>query len=503
VVPATALLVALPLFLWSSFGDQVLFALGADQMRHGGRYLRDIWDIKQPGIFWFYYLGSFFGGALGARILEVGLVFGVGLAFGRRLVMMGSGHLIAALALLLTLAPYTTLASRGGVGQVEGLLNPLLLASLLLIFEERFPSPSVRRWFAAGVVGGLIVVLKLLLILLLPFLTLPPLLALWRRDRSKVLRVSISYLTGICAVVVPSVFLLLRAVPFTELRYTFFTLPPQIAANPVLHASGTVVMLRDLLMVAMPSAPLILLGLWGLGRGKVPIELRRSAVGVSALGMALVGAILGATQLNTSYRHLLLSVPLGILTIPGIAVTISALRTRSRKPLAIVLVCLMACAPMGIGFAKLAATPGRWSLYPEQGPRISALREELAADPISATVVGEMKPADTLYVVGNPELYWALEKPQALAINGWSPEMYPAKVYRELHREMDCARPTWVFVDSLYAPYVAEGSPDLMKLLSTSYTSRASERGSWYRSKSSTSPHPVTSCDAAHGDWGS
>ncbi|MBW4451485.1 MAG: hypothetical protein KME55_01730 [Nostoc indistinguendum CM1-VF10] len=43
-------------------GDQAFFRLGALEMQQGKVLYRDFWDIKQPGIFCFYFLaGTLFG----------------------------------------------------------------------------------------------------------------------------------------------------------------------------------------------------------------------------------------------------------------------------------------------------------------------------------------------------------------------------------------------------------------------------------------------------------
>src|SRR6266542_5233542 len=51
-------------------GDQALFMVAAKKMTAGGVLYKDFWDIKQPGIFIFFYLaGSIFG------FTEVGIHF--------------------------------------------------------------------------------------------------------------------------------------------------------------------------------------------------------------------------------------------------------------------------------------------------------------------------------------------------------------------------------------------------------------------------------------------
>jgi hypothetical protein len=43
-------------------GDQALFMIGAKELSQGSRLYVDFWDIKQPGIYLFYWIaGSLFG----------------------------------------------------------------------------------------------------------------------------------------------------------------------------------------------------------------------------------------------------------------------------------------------------------------------------------------------------------------------------------------------------------------------------------------------------------
>src|SRR5262245_57903999 len=39
-------------------GDQALFLVGAQKLRHGALLYRDFWDVKQPAIFLFYLVGG-------------------------------------------------------------------------------------------------------------------------------------------------------------------------------------------------------------------------------------------------------------------------------------------------------------------------------------------------------------------------------------------------------------------------------------------------------------
>ena len=55
-------------------GDQALFLYFAQAIDHGEKLYVDVWDMKQPGVFWFYWLGGkIFGSSeLGVKLLELG-----------------------------------------------------------------------------------------------------------------------------------------------------------------------------------------------------------------------------------------------------------------------------------------------------------------------------------------------------------------------------------------------------------------------------------------------
>ena len=54
-------------------GDQALFLYFAQAIDQGERLYLDIWDMKQPGIFWFYWLGGKMFGftSFGVKLLEL------------------------------------------------------------------------------------------------------------------------------------------------------------------------------------------------------------------------------------------------------------------------------------------------------------------------------------------------------------------------------------------------------------------------------------------------
>jgi hypothetical protein len=94
--------------------DQALLAVGAAEMSNGALLYRDFWDVKQPGIYWFYLAaGTLFGfDEVGIHTFE--LVYMV--AFAAVLLISLKGYYknaaIARLVPLLTIGVYYTVSGQ-------------------------------------------------------------------------------------------------------------------------------------------------------------------------------------------------------------------------------------------------------------------------------------------------------------------------------------------------------------------------------------------------------
>src|SRR5689334_20393368 len=131
LLPVTAL--ALGLMWWPEYGDQSLFVVGAQQLREGSIYYRDFWDIKQPGLYWFYELGDLLiGGGAGTRVLEAALAVVAGLLALSITATWQLRRWIWIAVPTMVLAPYLIWSYLDGVGQIEGLMNVLILAVIRL-----------------------------------------------------------------------------------------------------------------------------------------------------------------------------------------------------------------------------------------------------------------------------------------------------------------------------------------------------------------------------------
>ena len=120
-------------------GDQALFITGAQEIAKGKVLYRDFWDLKPPGIFYFYYIaGSLFGfSEVGVHLLELilWLIFSGFLIISFRFSNTFENKFSASLVPLFTVGIYYSFSSVATLTQVEGIINIFLFITLWLAVE--------------------------------------------------------------------------------------------------------------------------------------------------------------------------------------------------------------------------------------------------------------------------------------------------------------------------------------------------------------------------------
>ncbi len=464
----TAVLAAASLW-WPDNWDNALFVAGARQLDRGGEYYRDVWDIKQPGIYWFHQLGGLADASgLGARVLEAALA--VLAAWLVTVVVAGwpLQHRTRQLAPTLVVGPALWWSFRGGIGQVES----LMVVSLLIVLAAttrgtgRWQS-SIPSWFVAGVATGWIGVMKLLYLPLPAVLLVFALVEVGRRGRSRPAGSAVAAVVGRAVAVLAGTVLPLGLFAGFVARqglwhiawWTSVQLPPQVltVVTPWHSAGERAELARSVVALFVLTGPLALLAL---------LTARRRA-GVperSLAAVAVLAAALTVPQLWTPYRYLIVTVPVGLLAVAGLQQLLDRWTARAErrgspwpgwaKGAALAVGALLALLPAEPALA-LALTAGRhpWGL----DPRSRILRGTVATygDPLTAVedadvMVGRVHENDPVYVLGDPSVLQVLRARPGAEIMGWSLEVMPRRVVDEAARELARSRPRWVYVHDIY-----------------------------------------------------
>jgi hypothetical protein len=476
---------------WPESGDQALFVLSAQRMHDGAVYYRDLWDVKQPGLYWFYQLGGLLvPGGLGARLLEA-LLAVVGAALVQLILTdreLRRG--VRRAAPIMVLGPYLAYSYLVGVGQIEGLMNGLLLVVLAATWPGGGRLRPGWAWFVAGLTVGTVVLLKTVYapIPLVP-LAVAAGLSFRIERRAAVLRSGLALLGAALPVLLGLAYLLAHGV-FAEAMHTTFVLPRQIATLPAIHNPASRLELQRAVKNMFPAiGPLAGLGL---------ITARRRgtlAMDLTLLATAAVAFALAVPQLWTTYRWLMFAVPLGLLAVGGLDAALSWISERSRtsnRAMVLglrtfgVLALAALTVPMlrGPGTMALTASGHPWGL--DQRSRIARGQD---LDPVThpltmaAPVAGRVPAGSKVAVLGDPRILMLLHAEQATAVSGWSLHQMPASVWTELGAEMERSQPQFVFVDA--RDWGQSPSAGLYALLRRQYrTIDVTPDGSWYESRS-------------------
>ncbi|MGF1936586.1 MAG: hypothetical protein RM347_019725 [Nostoc sp. ChiQUE02] len=152
-------------------GDQAFFRLGALEIQQGKVLYRDFWDVKQPGIFYFYFLaGTFFGfNEIGIHLFELIYMLFFSIVLLLSLKSYFRHQRIASLVPLLTVGVYYTVSEPWHLTQVEALVGFPLFICLWLTYQS-FKYEGKLRFFLlslSGLIGGIVLIFKLMFLLIL------------------------------------------------------------------------------------------------------------------------------------------------------------------------------------------------------------------------------------------------------------------------------------------------------------------------------------------------
>lgn len=480
IVGAFALLalIALPAAGTPFRGDQALFAVSARQLAAGAVLYRDIWDVTNPGIYVFYTLaGSLFGftedGIHLFEFLYWAAFVGTVCEFTRRSHGLDRWPL-APVFLVGALYYWPSCSDPVQLTKTEGLVAFPMFVAMAAASRER------SRWvFVAGLAGGAVLLFKFLFGLCLA--------AGWvylafDRARREGLRSTVRFAAclalGIAGALAPAVAYFAAHAALADAARTLFVEPRAMLAE--VDRAGfdrlAATLRWDVEVYSVAFALAALGGVKALRRRRDPF--------VVALALAIV-ASLGVIAVQRwswwSYHVLLMGVPATVLAAyawPIVWQRVERHTTRGER------IALLACAPLlflpAIGhganaYRRLLAADSR------AAARDSAGRAYAEARAIARWLDGR---PGSVFVCGDPLVYWFANRIPAVPISGWSLELYHAAKRSELAAQLRAARPAAIFVQTAphgYDAIIRNRYAELQSLLDAEYI--ASERtplGTWY-----------------------
>ena len=473
--------------------DQSLFTLGGQRLAAGGVLYRDFWDLKQPGIYWFYTIaGRLFGftepGIHLGELVWMMAFAGTLLATLRR--RWGPGP-AATLAPLFTVGAYYAAAGAQHLTQVEGLVGLPLYLTLWFATDGRDEPPRAWRALLSGLCGAVVLIFKLAF---LPLVGIFWLLALWEAVRRAGVRRALLSLVlpvglGLALPLTATLAIFVHQGLLGTLVWTYFTYPAYLLSQ--IRGVDVNRLFDGLQWFLLRFAPLLGLATAGVGLGRPPGD---------ALGRGLrlwfpVGFLVILAQRWSwwPYHYLLLLTPLGVLGAAGAGALWSRLdrpgaeTPRARRWAAAGLGALFAGL---IGLAAMKTTllaRKRFALAPADRvayqERVSELYRGFSLD--AARLVEPGRRAGALFVVDNPLVYLLAGRPLAPAFRGpLFVEDLRAGEWAELTARLERAPPAYILVEHHHLALLAGGTPRVASFadfLAAGYrVAFTTERGAWY-----------------------
>ena len=474
--------------------DQSLFTLGGERLASGSVLYRDFWDVKQPGIYWFYAVaGRLFGfSEPGIHLFELLWMMAFALTLLVTLRRRWGPGPVATLAPLLTVGAYYAAAGTQHLTQVEGLVGFPLYLVLWFATDGRDEKPRAVRAFLSGLCGAVVLIFKLAFLPLVGIFWLLALRAAARRSgvRRALGSLALPVSVGLALPLAVTLAYFARHALLGTLVWTYFAYPASLLSQVRgLQANR---LFTGLEWFLLRFAPLIGLATVGAGLARP----RRDPLGLGLQLWFLAGILVILAQRWSwwSYHYLLLLPPLGVLGAAGAGALwarvdrLGAEGPRARRwaaaglcALFVGLIGLAAMKTAMLARYRFALTPADRVAYLES---VSGAYLDFSQDVARLAEPGR-RPG-SLFVIDNPMVYRLAGRPVSPAAfhGAFFVEEMREREWSELVTRLERDPPAYILVERHYLPLVTGGAPWMVRFagfLAAGYRVAFTTRcGAWY-----------------------
>ena len=451
-------------------GDQALYLDYGRRLARGAVLYRDVWDVKQPAIFWFNTgAGSLFGfNEVAVHLAEAVWWIGGAVLAQRAWRARLDSRVAEAAVPLLTAGVLLASARMIDIGQVEQLVGLPLLASWWLV---QHPDPDGARGrgrlAAAGALAAVVALFKhLYLPIAVAFLVLAALRLAVRAGRARALRAAAWWAAGLALALAPFAVQVVATGQVHRVWWTFVTATGQMRA---LAPPPFGRLVRSLAHLGVVALPLVALAAIGWRRAWHPV---RRAGTVDMVAWIGIGGAALAVQLWWTYQQLLVIVPLGLLASHGVDELAERWAGARRARLAagvVALALLASVAPLAGRIVHLARHGGALTVADRAQLRADLEPAEVAAARTAALLRRPDGRPGPVIVLGNPVHLLRSGREQAGAVHGWSPEFNTPELWAEVEAAARAPDTAYVGIDDDSRVYVDERAPALLQVLAERY----------------------------------
>lgn len=475
-------------------GDQAFFLLGAKEMNDGLILYRDFWDIKQPGIFYFYYIAAkLFGfNVIGVRVFELiyWLFFFVCCQYFLSRYIYKNKPLSALIASATIVVCYYGLSYYVLLTQVEIIVNfPLIL---IVFFNHKFLTSNKKNYLwllFSGFCFGIILLFKLIFLpIVLCFYIL--FLIFWTQQYD-------FKITKLWSTFIIALGLIISILPFMIYCYnhdilnlcysTFFEFPIKILHNGFEKNINFLWSSNFNFFKKMPFfLPFALLGM---------LKIKRNDYfHLSMITWFFAGLIVIYLQKTSWYQyHLyLLYTPFIMLTVHGVEHLLDNYKKLpfiqffKTKYLYVLTFYIFLNLPTFFYVLLKVYKLSNYSFCFTRKAYISYIldNEENKEAYLIAQNLKQVDPLakNPIFVVNNPLVYYYTGLNQAISQSGWSLQLFISGQYNLLLSELKIKKPEYILVYNKFIPVLEDNCPNVLDWIKKNYTKKTeNEFGIWFK----------------------
>jgi hypothetical protein len=462
-------------------GDQALWMVYTRQIDHGAALYSDLWDTKQPLIFYFFLMaGRLFGfDEVGVHILEALWLLGTAavLFVTSRWYLRSMWARLAVPALAVGL--YYIATGPLHQTQVEALSGlPIFLAMWFALSPPDAPEPTRWRRTWAGFFGSVAVLFKISFGPIVAAIWLAALvIELSRGSRGSRGRALGEFLIPIVAgAIVPIAIAAAYLSSIGSLDEAWaialyvISVPGELAAASRRVQGSTLWFARKFAVVGELAAVAAV--------GFIT-KWRRGPMVIASLVWVVAGFITIILQ-NWwwQYHYLVILTPLAILA--GVGVDLLIERAPRWLQLAFLGLALVTLAwSNGAAFAADVTRMAQHGFDPVVWGE--SYTPWAKAKPEADFLEERLQDEGSVYVFGDPLILHLTGNPYAISIHSWGAEVWTHDLWAEAYSQLVETIPDMIYVSTFYVPYISEHSPEIEQMLLERYVNqRSTAEGTWY-----------------------
>lgn len=475
-------------------GDQAFFTVLVGRLRDGDVLYRDVWDLKLPGLFSFYYAASFlpFSPEVRVHLLEIAVM----LAFAAVMIRLERRHLTpawaAALTPVFTIGVYYVGATQWHLTQAEFLIWPVLYACyhFASTYDES-GTPSFAKLFGFGLGISAAFLTKIVFPLIAGAFWIAMVVHALRVRRYgwpfTLIRVMLPTFIGFAPLTLFVAWHFIRHDMTDVMWFTFFEYPIRLAAHKPAQPLSMLWLSARWFLFA--TAPLVLLS----HPGVRALWQRRDLRSINLLlwlVMSIAVAIAQTEGWSHQYHYSLIFLPLGLIAAQGIgpALEFFSIKASATRVQWVIFLALIGIAFLPnarhMGHKTLELAKNRFAITPQDRMRYEQeINPEYAEARVETAFLKE--PDSTpgrIFIWGEPVFLYISGRQFAERINSWLLGLMLPEQVKELESELKSIRPPYVFISSHYDDVLVRDCPAIADWLHKEYALISeSNAGVWYQ----------------------